>query len=175
MHLQRSLYSLIAACLLLQIGCGEGTVKLGGDRDDTETILTVTGTLDDVTPVTTRDILVFVFTNLVDDGTFSSFDDGEVVVLPTTESSFTLEDVDSGDISVIFLLDNAGDTADGTIDTGDPIAVLADPDDDLEDVRAGLTVTIERVDINFTDEELTSGLAAGTAEAEDIDRVAAAR
>ncbi len=108
--------------------CGNGTLEYGGDRDNTKTVVTIRGTLDDVIPVTTRDIVVFAFTNLRDPGVFQDFDDGETVVIAAGSSEFSIADVDSGDITVVFLLDDPGNEADGQIDDGDPIATLADPD-----------------------------------------------
>ncbi|MFT4569242.1 MAG: hypothetical protein ACI8TX_002288 [Hyphomicrobiaceae bacterium] len=161
----------LGLCLAMTAACGEGTLEFGGDRDNTKTIVTVRGNVDDIIPVTTRDIVVFVFTNLRDPGTFRDFDDGEIVVLATGSSEFTVPDVDRGDITVIFLLDEAGNNADGQIDEGDPIATLDDPDNELDDVRSGLTIEARDIDINFTDEPSGNLPAAGVAEADDIQRL----
>ena len=50
-------------------GCGEGTVTFGGgDDDDNDKVkINVTGNLNSVSPVTTRDIVVFVYN--IDDNT----------------------------------------------------------------------------------------------------------
>ncbi len=148
--------------------CGNGTLEYGGDRDNTKTVVTIRGTLDDVIPVTTRDIVVFAFTNLRDPGVFQDFDDGETVVIAAGSSEFSIADVDSGDITVVFLLDDPGNEADGQIDDGDPIATLADPDNELENVRAGLTVEARDIDINFTDATSINLPAPGVAEADII-------
>lgn len=74
---------------------------------------------------------------------------GKSVVLTSGEKNFTLDRIDSGMIRVVFLLDNAGSSADGQIDPGDPIAVLDDIDCQLDDVNAKTTVTLTDVDLRF--------------------------
>lgn len=160
-----------ALALITLAGCGERTLEFGGDRDDTKTVIIVRGNIDDVVPVSTRDIVVFVFTNLRDPGTFADFDDGEIAVIESGSSEFTVSDVDSGDITIVFLLDEAGNDADGQIDPGDPIATLLDPDDELDDVRSGLVVEATNIDINFTDAEAGNLPAPGDAEADQIRRL----
>ncbi len=151
--MRRSLCAAMVALLALAWGCSEGTVKFGGDTDQEENPVIVTGNIDDVTPVNTRDIVVFVFTDLTDDDDgvvdFKPFADAEAVVVESGSSEFTIDDVQNGALTVVFLLDNAGDAADGEINDGDQVAVLADDDGRLDDVRAGTTVTIDDVDIDF--------------------------
>ncbi len=129
-------------------------MKFGGDTDDTTTFVTVAGDIDDVTPVTARDLVVFVFTELtqaaLDSCSFDEFSDGELAVVSGGSGAFTIGNIEGGDLTVVFLLDNAGDQADGQIDSGDPIAVLADPDGDLRGVRPQLQVTVEQIDITFS-------------------------
>jgi hypothetical protein len=160
--------SLAMIALLACGSCSEGTVEFGGDREDTKTLLTVRGTFDDIVPVSTRDIVVFIYTNLRDPGVFQDFDAGDVVVIKSGTTEFAIETVESGDLTVVFLLDNPGTEADGQIDEGDTFAELRDPDnagdpyDELQDVRSGLVVEISDIDIDFI---------AGTADARDIRRL----
>lgn len=169
----KSITSLVVAALLVLGSCSEGNVQFGGDRDENNnSILTVKGTFDDILPVTTRDIVIFIFTNLRDPGTFQEFDSGEVVVVKNGTIEFSMEQVESGDLTVVFLLDNPGTEADGQIDEGDPVAILDDPDKELEDTRSGLTIEIDDIDINFTDEDADGFPDPNLAEARDIRRVA---
>ncbi|MFN2426916.1 MAG: hypothetical protein ABR587_10780 [Candidatus Binatia bacterium] len=178
--------ALLATMVPALCSCGDGTITFGGDDDDDDDVtLTVEGNLDDISPVTGRNIVVFVY-DLDDDD-----DDrcpcpsapppattpGKAAVLVSGETEFTLSGIDSGPIAVIFLLDNAGDQADGEINEGDPIAVLDDVDCELDDLAGNLTVTLDDVDIVFEafDEEnpvidCTVGRppAAGRARADEI-------
>ncbi len=169
--MKANLLTLLSASLLVTAGCGDRTLEYGGNRDNTKTVVTVRGNIDDVVPVTTRDIVVFVFTNLRDPGTFQDFDDGEIAVIESGSSEFTVTDVDRGHITVVFLLDEAGNNADGEINADDPIATLDDPDNELDDVRAGLTVEARDIDINFGDSASGNLPAPGVAEADDIRRL----
>ncbi|RMD81422.1 MAG: hypothetical protein D6815_11845 [Candidatus Dadabacteria bacterium] len=153
--------SILALCLaVLAAACGEGTLVFGvGPKEDS---ISVTGTINNVTPPNaTRDIVVFVFTNLRDPGTFRSFTDAESVVVASGSNQFTLSGVSPGDLTVVFLLDDV--TPDGSIDPGDPFATLEDPNRVLENVSGGRTVQIEAVDITFE-----SDADGGTASAERI-------
>lgn len=158
--------------LVLLFGCGEGTVTFGsGDDDNPNAKLTIKGTLDSVSPVTTRDIVVFVYN--ISDGSDrcpcppdpSNSTSGNAVVLASGQTDFTVPSVDSGKIGVVFLLDNAGTNADGEIDPGDPIAILDDTNCDLDDVKSGLTVTLSNVDLLFSSAP-TSDCTNGTPPAE---------
>ncbi|MFN2376344.1 MAG: hypothetical protein ABR538_07385 [Candidatus Binatia bacterium] len=154
---------LLAASALLALiagfspGCGEGTIVFPGDDDDDD-LATVTfqGNIDDVSPVTSRDIVVFVYT--IDDDSDrcpcppdpSASLTGKAAVLASGETEFTLSGLRSGAFGVVFLLDNAGDNADGEINPGDPIAVLDDIDCELDDIPGKRTVTLDDVDIAFS-------------------------
>jgi len=153
--------AIVAAGLVALFGCGEGTVTFGGDDDDDDETSTVTvkGNIDDVTPVTGRNIVVFVY-NIPDEDDDDRCpcpaqpdpeDPGKAAVLASGETEFSLSGLDSGPIGVVFLLDQAGDAADGQIDEGDPIAILEDVDCELDDVGANLTVTLDDIDISFSD------------------------
>ncbi len=138
--------------------CGEGTVTFGGGDDDGNTTVTVKGNIDDVSPVTTRDIVVFVYAVDKSDGeqcpcpSFpSDRSRGKAAVVESGETDFSLSQLRSGAIRVVFLLDNAGNAADGQIDEGDLIAVLDDVDCELEAVKGNLTVTLKDVDIQFAE------------------------
>jgi len=161
--------ALAAVFLGLVASCGEGPIVFPGDDDDddnTETV-TVEGNIDDVSPVTSREIVVFVY-NLVDSNddpdnpsdpavcpcpsdpsVAGASTQGKAAVVESGETEFSLTGIDTGPISLVFLLDEAGDSADGQIDPGDPIAVLDDVDCELEDVDSQITVTLKDVDLFF--------------------------
>lgn len=150
--------AVLAALVWSPLGCGEGTVTFGrGDDDESDATVTVEGNLDDVSPVTTRNIVAFAY-EVQDDSDRcpcppdpSSSAQGRAAVLASGETEFSLSGLDAGAIGVVFLLDNAGDAADGEINPGDPIAVLDDVDCEMDDVDGNLTVTLEDVDILFSD------------------------
>lgn len=151
--------SFVIACLTacFVAACGSGTVTIGGGGNDGKKV-TVAGNLRDVSPVTSRDIVVFVYRIDDDDPSDrcpcppdpSSSSVGKAQLLESGTTEFSLSGLDSGSFGVVFLLDNAGNSADGTIDPGDPIAILDDPDCDLEDVRGDITITLEDVDVAFS-------------------------
>ncbi len=144
----------------LVAGCAKGTLIFGvGPSNDS---VTVSGTINNTTPVNaTRDIVVFVYTDLVDPGTFLSFGDAESVVVAAGSSSFELTGVSPGDLTVVFLLDDA--TPDGAIDAGDMYATLDDPSGFLESVPGNRRVELDAVDIVFE-----SDADGGTATADTI-------
>jgi len=151
--------ALLAALLPVLGSCGEGTVTFGRDDDDDDGNATVTvkGNLDEVTPVTSRDVVVFVY-EITDDSDRcpcppappSETTQGKSAVVASGETEFTLTGLDAGPIGVVFLLDNAGSNADGQIDPGDQIAILDDVDCELNDVDGNITVTLEDVDLLFS-------------------------
>jgi hypothetical protein len=175
--------SLVAApCLVLTLAgaCGEGTVCFGvcdGTRDNQN--ITVSGNVDDTVPPVPVDptdnvaIVVFVYSDLTKSTPpfeAGDFSDAEAAIL-SDMSTFSLSDIASGDLTVIFLLDETGDRQiDGCPDGAtncDEFAILEDPDGTLSNVRGGRTVNIQDVDITFA-----PGPDGGTATAFDI-RVAA--
>lgn len=137
-------------------GCGSGTVTFGGGGGDQKKRVTVAGNLDSVSPVTSRDIVVFAYT--VTDGSDrcpcpgdpSNSTSGKAAVLPSGHSTFEITGIVPGAIGVVFLLDNAGNAADGQIDPGDPIAILDDVDCKLSDVSGGVKVSLDNVDLAFS-------------------------
>ncbi len=139
--------------------CGGNDIVFGqpGDDDDDETeTVTVKGTIDDVFPVASRDIVVFAFNIDEEDYRCPCPDDpststrGKAVVLEPGETEFTISGLDRGPIGIVFLQDNPGDAADGEIDDGDPIAIMDDVDCEMDDdVEANTAVTLEDVDIWF--------------------------
>lgn len=202
-HRQR----LMAAALIVATAglgaCGLGFIDFGGGGHSGTVI--VQGNIDDVIPVTTRDIVVFVFSGKDPSGdscpaattttsttesttstststtmvqaALTAADDtadggeaagsscecpaapvnpectpGKAVVLSPDQKDFTVSNVKSGKLRVVFLLDNAGNDADGQIDPGDPIAVLDDVDCKLDDVNGKNTITLTDVDLNFDSE-----------------------
>ncbi len=137
----------LALLCCASLACGEGTLIFGGTPGSNDSI-TVTGTINNVVPPNAaRDIVVFVFTNLGDPGTFASFDDAESVVVAASSSSFSVTGVSRGDLTVVFLLDDV--TPDGSIDSGDFYATLDDPNGVLDTVAGGRQVEIDQIDITF--------------------------
>lgn len=145
--------ALVAAC-----GSGNITFGGGGGGGNDNAKVTFTGNLKSVSPVTTRDIVVFVY-NIDDDSDRcpcppdpSNNPNGKAVVLSSGTTTFTVSDLDrdNGKFGVVFLLDNAGNAADGQIDPGDPIAILDDVDCELGDVSSRITVNLKDVDLLFS-------------------------
>lgn len=138
--------------------CGSGTVTIGGGGSGggTKTV-TIKGNIRDVSPVTSRDIVVFAY-RLPDDDTTdrcpcppdpSASTSGKALLLTSGTTEFSLSGIDTGNIGVAFLLDNSGNNADGTIDLGDPIAILDDVYCRLEGMKGDTTATLADVDILF--------------------------
>jgi hypothetical protein len=131
-----------------------------GEAQDTIKVL---GNIRDLYPeVAGARIVVFVFTNLApenigddgridfdDDGTFSFDKQRSIAVASDADSlEFTVTQVESGDLTVVFLQDDVSNP-DGQIDPGDPHAILSDPDDVLENARNGETIEATDVDIEL--------------------------
>lgn len=139
-------------------GCGGGDISFGGDDDDNTLRVTFKGNLDSVTPVTSRDIVVFVYTIDDDDDTDRCpcpplpdlTYEGKAAVLSSGETEFSISGLKPDKFGVVFLLDKAGDQADGEINPGDEIAILDDDDCRLEDVPGNVTVTLNDIDIDFS-------------------------
>lgn len=152
----------LAAALLSSFvvaSCGGGTVTFGGGGDggNTKKVI-IKGNIRDVSPVSSNDIVVFAY-KLPDDDTTdrcpcppdpSDSTVGKAQVLPDGSLDIALPGVDVGTIGVIFLLDNPGIYADGTIDPGDPVAILDDLNCRLENMEGNVTVTLTDVDISFS-------------------------
>lgn len=140
---------------MLLASCGKGTITFGGDGDGGSAKVVVRGNLDEVFPVTSRDIVAFVF--LADDevdrcpcpADASASATGKAVVLTSGQLEFSLANLAPGRLSVMFLLDEPGNDADGEIDPGDPIAILDDLDCKLDNVAGNRTVTLTDIDIAF--------------------------
>jgi len=129
--------------------CAEGTLEFGGEREDETDTIVVRGDIDDITPQNAvAEIVVFVFTDLEDPGTFSKFAKQRSAILAPDSTEFTIEKIGSGDLTVVFLQDH-GANPDGSIDEGDPFAILKDPDEVLDSVRNGQTFTANKIDIDF--------------------------
>jgi hypothetical protein len=133
-------------------GCADGTVVFVGDDNDAPDTVRVEGNVTDLNPqVAGADLVVFVFTDLVDDGTFQNFKKQRSVAVASDADpiEFAVTQIESGDLTVVFLQDDVGEP-DGRIDTGDPIAILDDPDEVLLDVRKGEVIDARDIDIDFT-------------------------
>ena len=138
----------------LRLGKGESSLHFGsqsgGGKGGTRPVenTTVRGNLFNLRPATTRPIVVFVFVDLKDPGTFQNFRDAEVAAVKE-DRSFVVPHVAAGDLTVVFLLDQAGVDQDGTIDPGDPIAIFQDPAERLRNLSAATEILIEDVDLSF--------------------------
>lgn len=161
----------------LFIGCGEGTLIFGGDFDDKPASLTVRGDVKDQTPSNaTRDVVVFVFTDLtsaalaagppyekyprlpsgsLDTSAAPNFEDQESRLLDSSKE-FNIPDVEAGDITIMFLLDDS--EPDGEIDLGDNYALFFENDNKLQNVKGGRTVDIREIEILY-DSDLDGGIA----------------
>jgi hypothetical protein len=157
----------------LRIGKGESSLHFGaqagggksGSRPVEDTL--VHGNLFNVRPVTTRPILAFVFVDLQDPGTFQDFRDAEVAAV-RDDRTFTVSHLAAGDLTVVFLLDQAGVNQDGTIDPGDPIAIFQDPAGRLRNLSAAAEITLEDIDVAFNLNAPETGTASVRSEANII-------
>ena len=157
----------------LRIGKGESSLRFGaetgggqsGTRRVEETV--VQGNIFNLRPATARPILVFVFVDLRDPGTFQDFRDAEVGIVGD-DRRFTVPNLAAGDLTVIFLLDQVGVNQDGTIDPGDPVAVFQDASGRLKNLSARTDVTLEDVDVSFNFSAPSAGTATVRSEANII-------
>jgi hypothetical protein len=158
------------ALATLCAGCGSLLPWSGGGGSSA----TVAGNLNVYIPISDHDVVAFVFTVkdpeadckvpvLPDSG-----DPYESVVIPNGQTDFEIPKVKTGRLVVVFLLDNAGNDADGKIDDGDPVAILDDPNCELTDVAGKTTVNLTNVRMNFTDAAEAGFPAPGRAVAGDI-------
>jgi hypothetical protein len=148
----------------LRLGKGESSLHFGshsgGGKSGTQPIenTTVRGNLFNLRPATTRPIVVFVFVDLKDPGTFQDFQDAEVAVVQE-DRSFVVSHVAAGDLTVVFLLDQAGVNQDGTIDPGDPIAIFQDPAGRLRNLSTAADILLEDIDVSFNFNAPETGVA----------------
>ena len=157
----------------LRVGKGETSLHFGsqsgggksGTRQIENTI--VRGNIFNLRPVTTRPVLVFVFVDLKDFGTFQDFRDAEVAPLGE-DRSFLVPHLAAGDLTVVLLLDQSGVNQDGTIDSGDPIAVFQDSTGRLQNLSAEATIILEDVDVSFNLSAPETGIATVRSEANII-------
>lgn len=138
----------------LRIGKGETSLHFGaqsgGGKSGTRTIedTIVRGNVFNLRPATTRPLVTFVFVDLKDPGNFQDFRDAEVALVKD-DRSFIVPHLAAGDLTIVFLLDQAGVNQDGTIDQGDPIAIFQDATGRLQNLSAEAEVVLEDVDIAF--------------------------
>lgn len=119
---------------------------VSGTRRVEET--TIAGNIFNLRPATSRPIAVFAFIDLRDPGTVQEFRDAEVSTLKE-DRTFAVDHLAAGDLTLVFLLDEAGLNQDGTIDPGDPIAIFQDTAGRLKNLSANTAVIIEDVDLMF--------------------------
>ena len=157
----------------LRVGKGETSLHFGaksgggksGARQVEDTI--VRGNIFNLRPATTRPMLVFVFVDLKDIGTFQDFRDAEVA--PVKEDrSFLVPHLANGNLTVVLLLDEGGSNQDGTIDPGDPIAIFQDPTGRLQNLSAQSEIILEDVDVAFNLTAPETGVATVQSEANII-------
>lgn len=144
---------LLALPLLISLGCGEGTVQFGnpGHNGNPPDTIVVEGNIRDINPqVAGADTVVFVYTNLQDPGTFALYDKQRSVAVAADAQTadFRVTQIEGGDLTVVFLQDHASNP-DGTINSGDPYAILQDSTDVLKGAQNGETFQITDVDIDF--------------------------
>ena len=148
----------------LQLGKGESSLHFGsqsgGGKSGTRPVenTTVRGNLFNLRPATTRPIVVFVFVDLKDPGTFQDFRDAEVAVVKE-DWSFVVSHVAAGDLTVVFLLDQARVNQDGAIDPGDPIAIFQDPAGRLRNLSAAAEILLEDIHVSFNFDAPETGVA----------------
>lgn len=132
--------------------CGDGTIKFGGGDQRTPDAIVVEGDVRDINPqVAGADTVVFVYTNLSDDAPpFTHYEKQRSVAVSSTADPqvFTVTQIASGNLTLVLLQDNVNNP-DGTIDVGDPYAILSDPNNLLEDARGGETIRVSGVDVDF--------------------------
>jgi hypothetical protein len=157
------------AAMLASANCGIYGGGGGGPTAD------VRGNVADVLPAGTgRDIVVFVYTSKDEQVDCENPElpvedtQTQVRVLQDGETQFEVRNAKAGHLTVVFLLDEPGNDADGKIDPGDPIAILNDPDCVMDDVPNKYIVFAEDVDINFGLTEPANFPAPGRAEAADL-------
>ena len=159
----------------LRIGGDDPSLSLGtgsesgggasGTRPIEESL--VFGNIFNLRPATARPIFVFAFVNLRDQVNFLDFDDVEISRVHA-DQTFGVPNLASGDLSVVFLLDEAGVNQDGTINPGDPIAVFQDPNGTLRGLSAQTQVTLEDIDLEFDLDSPRDGIAQVQTEANII-------
>ncbi len=154
------------------IGAADCGIYGGGGGGPTAEVI---GNIDDVRPANTgRDIVVFVYQQkdenpdctepeLPDSHTAFKYD-----TVPDGDTAFNIPHSKTGRLVIAFLLDNAGNDADGRIDPGDPVAVLNDPDCVLDDVPNKYEINAKDVRINFTLQAQVGFPDPGRAEAADL-------
>jgi hypothetical protein len=96
----------------------------------------------------------------MDDGSLdpnapANFKDQESRLLDNA-GTFKIPDVESGSITIMFLLDEP--QPDGQIDAGDDYAIFSDSDRDLNSVKGGRTVNVPEIEILY-DSDLDGGIA----------------
>ena len=157
----------------LRVGKGETSLHFGansgggksGTRPVEDTV--VRGNIFNLRPATVRPVLVFVYVDLKDFGTFQVFRDAEVA--PVREDrSFFVSNLAEGNLTVVLLLDEGGSNQDGTIDAGDPIALFQDMAGRLQNLSAKSEVILEDVDVAFDLNAPDAGVATVQSEANII-------
>ncbi len=143
--------------------------RSGGGASRTRPVeeTTVEGNIFNLRPATSRPIAVFAFSDLRDPGTFQDFRDAEVSTLKD-DRTFAVDHLAAGDLTIVFLLDEAGVNQDGTIDPGDPIAIFHDTAGRLKNLSADTEVRIEDIDLTFNLTSPTAGTATVQSEANII-------
>ena len=134
--------------------------RSGGGASGTRRVeeTTVDGNIFNLRPATSRPIVVFVFVDLRYYRTYQQFRDPEVSTLKENRR-FAVDHLAAGDLTIVFLLDEAGVNQDGTIDPGDPIAIFQDTAERLKNLSANTEVVLEDVDLTFNLASPNAGVA----------------
>jgi hypothetical protein len=131
-------------------GCGDESGTLVGSPASESQVAGIELGGNVVNPPESQSILVFAFARSGE----AASDEPVNVGLLDEQGQFTLSGLPSGRIGLTFLADSAND---GVIDSGDPVAHLADPDQQLEDLRSGDRVQLTDVQLDFRHNRAVAG------------------
>ena len=138
---------LLAATLMAS--CGGGDICLqcpSGTPTPGPAAAIVTGTITSINPAQTpANVTVVICVDLPAGGTANDCTQSFFTDV-TTQGDFVRNNVKAGSETIFFWVDANND---GTIDPGDPLAVLTDSQGKLDLVQAGQTVTLANVSITF--------------------------
>lgn len=134
----------------LSLGCGKGSDSGGSDgayasRAAAARGVDIEGTVVASPATHGGALLVFAFANLAPGADPASAAAASVDIVDA-HGAFLLTNVESGSLTLVFLLDTNND---GAIDTGDPTAVVADTDQGLNNLQPGAQVTLADIRLDF--------------------------
>jgi hypothetical protein len=135
-------------------GCGDESVTTDGFTASGSQTAGVELTGNVASGTESQSVLVFAFLRSGE----AAGDEPVSVGIVNEDGEFALSGLPSGKLGVTFLADGAND---GVIDRGDPIAILADPEQQLDDLQSGEGV-------HFTDIQLDFGSKQAVADAIEV-------